>query len=151
MERKKGVQDSYDSLELYQEAIRLLSPLLQMRDPKVVGAYVLLCYLEDNVCLRAGLAPSFGGMCGIFLRLRNEWVQQRSSRAVFWCYARIGIGENPCCYIFATRQRMHPVRHRVSRVVFDASWQHIGGSRARGELQSRRCQASRLGRCKHYP
>ncbi|CDM26270.1 unnamed protein product [Penicillium roqueforti FM164] len=66
MERKKGVQDSYDSLELYQEAIRLLSPLLQMRDPKVIGAYVLLCYLEDNVCLRAGLAPSFGGMCGIF-------------------------------------------------------------------------------------
>ncbi|KAJ5497647.1 hypothetical protein N7453_006698 [Penicillium expansum] len=46
MERKEGIQDSFDNLELYQEAICLLSPLLQMHGPEVVAACVLLCCLE---------------------------------------------------------------------------------------------------------
>lgn len=150
MERKKGVQDSYDSLELYQEAIRLLSPLLQMRDPKVVGAYVLLCYLEDNVCLRAGLAPSFGGMYGIFYAFEMNGF---SSGLLEQCFG-------------ATHALVLVRIHLVTFLPHDSAciqcdigsvelFLMLHGSILEapglGELQSRRCQASRLGRCKHYP
>jgi hypothetical protein len=93
MERKSGsgTQDWYDSLELYQEAIRLLSPLLQVRDPKIVAACVLLCCLEMmsaraqdwhrhlEGCAALFEASGIHGFCGGLLQ------------AVFWCYARMGM------------------------------------------------------------
>ncbi|KAL3457856.1 fungal-specific transcription factor domain-containing protein [Aspergillus heterothallicus] len=93
MERKSGsgTQDSYDSLELYQEAIRLLSPLLQVRDPKIVAACVLLCCLEMmsaraqdwhrhlEGCAALFEASGIHGFCGGLLQ------------AVFWCYARMDL------------------------------------------------------------
>lgn len=90
MERKSGIQDWYDSLELYQEAIRLLSPLIQVRDPKIVAACVLLCCLEMmsaraqdwhrhlEGCAALFEASGIHGFCGGLLQ------------AVFWCYARMG-------------------------------------------------------------
>ncbi|KAL2800934.1 fungal-specific transcription factor domain-containing protein [Aspergillus keveii] len=93
MERKSGsgTQDWYDSLELYQEAIRLLSPLLQVRDPKIVAACVLLCCLEMmsaraqdwhrhlEGCAALFEASGIHGFCGGLLQ------------AVFWCYARMDL------------------------------------------------------------
>ncbi|KAI9374740.1 hypothetical protein BJX61DRAFT_256825 [Aspergillus egyptiacus] len=91
MERRSGIRDWYDSLELYQEAIRLLSPLLQVRDPKIVAACVLLCCLEMMSARAqdwhrhlegcAALFDAFGihGFCGGLLQ------------AVFWCYARMDL------------------------------------------------------------
>ncbi|KAL4918805.1 fungal-specific transcription factor domain-containing protein [Aspergillus aurantiobrunneus] len=91
MERKSGIQDWYDSLELYQEAIRLLSPLIQVRDPKIVAACVLLCCLEMmsaraqdwhrhlEGCAALFEASGIHGFCGGLLQ------------AVFWCYARMDL------------------------------------------------------------
>lgn len=90
LERKSGIQDWYDSLELYQEAIRLLSPLIQVRDPKIVAACVVLCCLEMmsaraqdwhrhlEGCAALFEASGIHGLCGGLLQ------------AVFWCYARMG-------------------------------------------------------------
>ncbi|KAL5042655.1 hypothetical protein BDW71DRAFT_200415 [Aspergillus fruticulosus] len=91
MERKSGVQGWCDSLELYQEAIRLLSPLIQVRDPKIVAACVLLCCLEMmsaraqdwhrhlEGCAALFEASGIHGFCGGLLQ------------AVFWCYARMDL------------------------------------------------------------
>ncbi|RDW86674.1 putative C6 transcription factor [Aspergillus mulundensis] len=91
MERKSGIQGWYDSLELYQEAIRLLSPLIQVRDPKIVAACVLLCCLEMmsaraqdwhrhlEGCAALFEASGIHGFCGGLLQ------------AVFWCYARMDL------------------------------------------------------------
>ncbi|KAL4789732.1 fungal-specific transcription factor domain-containing protein [Aspergillus venezuelensis] len=91
MERKSGIQDWYDSLELYQEAIRLLGPLLQVRDPKIVAACVVLCCLEMmsaraqdwhrhlEGCAALFEASGIHGFCGGLLQ------------AVFWCYARMDL------------------------------------------------------------
>jgi hypothetical protein len=46
LERREKKQSSFESLELYQEAIRLLNPLLQARDTPVIAACVILCCLE---------------------------------------------------------------------------------------------------------
>lgn len=46
LERKEKTQSSFDSLQLYQEAIRLLTPLLQARDQHVIATCVILCCLE---------------------------------------------------------------------------------------------------------
>ncbi|KAL4737835.1 fungal-specific transcription factor domain-containing protein [Aspergillus similis] len=91
MERKSGIQGWCDSLELYQEAIRLLSPLIQVRDPKIVAACVLLCCLEMmsaraqdwhrhlEGCAALFEASGIHGFCGGLLQ------------AVFWCYARMDL------------------------------------------------------------
>ncbi|KAL4810199.1 hypothetical protein BDV18DRAFT_54453 [Aspergillus unguis] len=91
MERKSGIQDWYDSLEPYQEAIRLLSPLIQVRDPKIVAACVVLCCLEMmsaraqdwhrhlEGCAALFEASGMNGFCGGLLQ------------AVFWCYARMDL------------------------------------------------------------
>ncbi|KAL5001220.1 fungal-specific transcription factor domain-containing protein [Aspergillus recurvatus] len=91
MERKSGIQGWCDSLELYQEAIRLLSPLIQVRDPKIVAACVLLCCLEMmsaraqdwhrhlEGCAALFEASDIHGFCGGLLQ------------AVFWCYARMDL------------------------------------------------------------
>ncbi|KAL4974961.1 hypothetical protein BDW66DRAFT_152419 [Aspergillus desertorum] len=89
MERKSSIRGWCDSLELYQEAIRLLSPLIQVRDPKIVAACVLLCCLEMmsaraqdwhrhlEGCAALFEASGIHGFCGGLLQ------------AVFCCYARM--------------------------------------------------------------
>ena len=72
MERKEGIQDSYDSLELYQEAIRLLSPLLQMHGPKVVAACVLLCCLDMTSARVQDWRRHWGRWAAHFDAFRNE-------------------------------------------------------------------------------
>lgn len=90
MERKEGIQDSFDSLELYQEAIRLLSPLLQMRDPKVVAACVLLCCLEMMSARAQDWQRHLEGCAALFDAFEMNGFSSDILQAVFWCYARMG-------------------------------------------------------------
>lgn len=46
MERKACLEKSYDSLELYQESIRLLAPGLQAKDPNMLVTACILAVLE---------------------------------------------------------------------------------------------------------
>lgn len=92
MERKQGIRDdsSFDSLELYQEAIRLLSPLLQVRDPKVVAACVLLCCLEMMSARAQDWRRHLEGCAALFDAFGIHGFSGGLLQAVFWCYARMG-------------------------------------------------------------
>ncbi|KAJ5440442.1 Protein of unknown function DUF3468 [Penicillium cf. griseofulvum] len=91
MERKEGIQNSFDSLELYQEAIRLLSPLLQMRDPKVVAACVLLCCLEMMSARAQDWQRHLEGCAALFDAFEMNGFSSGLLQAVFWCYARMDL------------------------------------------------------------
>ncbi|KAL5332977.1 fungal-specific transcription factor domain-containing protein [Aspergillus crustosus] len=91
MERKSGNQDWYDSLELYQEAIRLLSPLLQVRDPKIVAACVLLCCLEMMSARAQDWRRHLEGCAALFEASEIHGFCGGLLQAVFWCYARMDL------------------------------------------------------------
>lgn len=90
IERKEGNQDSFESIEFYQEAIRLLSPLLQVRDPKVVAACVLLCCLEMMSARAQDWRRHLEGCAALFDAFGIHGFSDGLLRAVFWCYARMG-------------------------------------------------------------
>jgi hypothetical protein len=81
MERKEGIQDSFDSL---------LSPLLQMRDPKVVAACVLLCCLEMMSARAQDWQRHLEGCAALFDAFQMNGFSEGLLQAVFWCYARMG-------------------------------------------------------------
>jgi hypothetical protein len=91
MERKKGIQDSFDSIELYQEAIRLLSPLLQNPDPKVVAACVLLCCLEMMSARAQDWRRHLEGCTALFDAFGINGFSSGLLQAIFWCYVRMGM------------------------------------------------------------
>ncbi|KAJ5114438.1 hypothetical protein NUU61_000197 [Penicillium alfredii] len=73
-ERKACLDKAYDSLELYQESIRLLASCLQARDPNV---------------LPAGLAAPRRGCAALFDSFNVNGLSGGHLQAVFWCYARM--------------------------------------------------------------
>ncbi|KAJ5683564.1 hypothetical protein N7462_006729 [Penicillium macrosclerotiorum] len=91
MERKEGIQNSFDSIELYQEAIRLLSPLLQMRDPKVIAACVLLCCLEMMSARAQDWRRHLEGCTALFDAFGIHGFSSGLLQAVFWCYVRMDL------------------------------------------------------------
>ncbi|KAL2829750.1 hypothetical protein BDW59DRAFT_170408 [Aspergillus cavernicola] len=91
MERKSGIQDWCDSLELYQEAIRLLSPLLQVRDPKIIAACVLLCCLEMMSARAQDWHRHLEGCAALFDAFGIHGFCGGLVQAVFWCYARMDL------------------------------------------------------------
>jgi hypothetical protein len=90
MEHKNNIQGSFDSLELYQEAIRLLSPRLQERDPKIVAACVLLCCLEMMSARAQDWRRHLEGCAAVFEAFDISGLGKGSPQDLFWCYARMG-------------------------------------------------------------
>ncbi|KAE8151995.1 fungal-specific transcription factor domain-containing protein [Aspergillus avenaceus] len=91
MERKNGVQELFDSLELYQEAIRLLSPVIQVRDPKIIAACVLLCCLEMMSARAQDWRRHLEGCAALFDAFEIHGFSKGLLQAVFWCYARMDL------------------------------------------------------------
>ncbi|GES59329.1 C6 transcription factor [Aspergillus terreus] len=91
LERKNGIKDQFDSLELYQEAIRLLSPVLQVRDPKIVAACVLLCCLEMMSARAQDWRRHLEGCAALFDAFGIHGFSQGLLQAVFWCYVRMDL------------------------------------------------------------
>ncbi|OJI85609.1 hypothetical protein ASPTUDRAFT_55226 [Aspergillus tubingensis CBS 134.48] len=91
IERKNGVRNWFDSLELYQEAIRRLSPLLHLRDPKIVAACVLLCCLEMMSARAQDWRRHLEGCAALFDAFGIHGFSQGILQAVFWCYARMDL------------------------------------------------------------
>ncbi|KAJ5682125.1 uncharacterized protein N7477_002065 [Penicillium maclennaniae] len=89
MERKEGKQDSFDSIELYQEAIRLLSPLLQSPDPKVVAVCVLLRCLEMMSARAQDWRRHLEGRTALFDAFGINGFSRGLLQAIFWCYVRM--------------------------------------------------------------
>lgn len=92
LERKDKIQSSFDSLELYQEAIRLLTPLLQARDVHVIAACVILCCLEMFSASAQDWRHHLEGCAAVFEAFGVNGFSGDVLQAVFWCYARMGKG-----------------------------------------------------------
>lgn len=91
LERREKIQSSFDSLELYQEAIRLLAPLLQTRDIHVVSACVVLCCLEMFSASAQDWRRHLEGCAAVFDAFEINGFSGDILQAVFWCYARMDV------------------------------------------------------------
>ncbi|KAK0382305.1 C6 zinc finger domain-containing protein [Colletotrichum limetticola] len=91
MERKEGKQTSFDSLELYQEAIRLLTPLLQSRDQKIIPICTILCCLEMMSASAQDWRKHLEGCAALFESFYVHGFSGGLLQAVFWCYARMDL------------------------------------------------------------
>ncbi len=91
MERKENRKSAFDSLELYQEAIRLLAPLLQNRDLSIIPICVILCCLEMMSASAEDWRRHLEGCAGLFKTFGVHGFSGGLLQAVFWCYARMGM------------------------------------------------------------
>ncbi|KAF2711835.1 hypothetical protein K504DRAFT_374347 [Pleomassaria siparia CBS 279.74] len=91
MERKEKTQSSFDSLELYQEAIRFLTPLLHAHDTHVISACVVLCCLEMFSASAQDWRRHLEGCAAVFDAFGVNGFSGDVLQAVFWCYARMDV------------------------------------------------------------
>lgn len=82
---------SFDSLELYQEAIRLVGPLLEARDPAVVPVCTLLCVTEMMSASAQDWRRHLEGCAALFEAFGVHGFTGGLPQAVFWCYARMDL------------------------------------------------------------
>lgn len=91
MERKDNRKNAFDSLELYQEAIRLLAPLLLDRDLIIIPICVILCCLEMMSASAQDWRRHLEGCAALFSNFGIHGFSGGLLQAVFWCYARMGM------------------------------------------------------------
>jgi hypothetical protein len=96
LERKVKTQSSFDSLELYQEAIRLLTPLLSARDTPVIAACVILCCLEMFSASAQDWRHHLEGCAAVFEAFAVNGFSDDVLQPIFWCYARMGKSTTTC-------------------------------------------------------
>jgi hypothetical protein len=87
---ERQVQTSFDSLELYQEAIRLLTPLMQAHDPAVIPICVILCCLEMMSASAQDWRRHLEGCSALFDTFTVHGFSGGLMQAIFWCFARMG-------------------------------------------------------------
>lgn len=91
MERKGAEKESFESLELYQGAIRLLTPMLQGRGEQVIAICVILCCMEMMSASGQDWRRHLEGCAALFDALGVNGFSGGLLQAVFWCYARMGM------------------------------------------------------------
>lgn len=89
MERKACLEKSYDSLELYQESIRLLAPGLQAKDPNMLVTACILAVLELMSGSPRNWRRHIEGCASLFAFYEVTGFSGGLLQAVFWCYARM--------------------------------------------------------------
>ena len=106
MERKQAANGtstphkSFDSLELYQESIRLLTPLLEAHDPAVITIFVILCCLEMMSASARDWRRHLEGCAALFDAFQVHGFCGGLLQAVFWCHARMGTFSFYKCFLF---------------------------------------------------
>lgn len=90
MERQQRLSGDYNSLQLYQESIALLTPQLQARDPNILAACVILCCLEMMSAAPRNWRKHLDGCAALFESYGIHGFGTGITQAVFWCYARMG-------------------------------------------------------------
>ncbi|KAG5981256.1 hypothetical protein E4U55_003129 [Claviceps digitariae] len=89
IERKALLEKCYDSLELYQESIRLLGPSLQARDPNTLVTACILAVLELMSGSSRNWRRHIEGCATLFDFFAITGFSGGLLQAVFWCYARM--------------------------------------------------------------
>lgn len=90
MERMNEIRGVYDSLELYQEAIRLVTPLLHARHLDALIVCVILCCLEMMSASAKDWRRHLEGCAALFDTFNINGFSGGVLQAVFWCYTRMG-------------------------------------------------------------
>lgn len=88
-ERKACLDKAYDSLELYQESIRLLGPCLQAKDPNVLVTVCILAVMELMSVSPRDWRRHVEGCAALFESFNVTGLSGGHLQAVFWCYARM--------------------------------------------------------------
>ncbi|OIW31511.1 hypothetical protein CONLIGDRAFT_652571 [Coniochaeta ligniaria NRRL 30616] len=91
MERKGAEKESFESLELYQGAIRLLTPMLQARGEQVIAICVILCCMEMMSASGHDWRRHLEGCAALFDAFGVNGFSGGLLQAVFWCYARMDL------------------------------------------------------------
>ena len=90
MERQRKLRGDYNSLQLYQESIGLLTPQLQARDPNILATCVILCCLEMMSAAPRNWRKHLDGCAALFESYGIHGFSGGIPQSVFWCYARMG-------------------------------------------------------------
>ncbi|KAH8201595.1 hypothetical protein TruAng_004201 [Truncatella angustata] len=91
IECKEKRKNSFDSLELYQEAIKSLAPLLTDRDVKIIPICVVLCCLEMMSASAQDWRRHLEGCAALFTTFGVHGFSGGMLQAVFWCYTRMDV------------------------------------------------------------
>ncbi|KAE8157218.1 hypothetical protein BDV40DRAFT_53813 [Aspergillus tamarii] len=88
-ERKAGLRNCHDSLELYQESIRWVSPGLQAKDPNVLVTACILAVMELMSVSPQDWRRHVDGCAALFDCFSVNGFSGGHLQAVFWCYVRM--------------------------------------------------------------
>ena len=88
-ERKNGINQSYDSLELYQQSIRLLASSLQARESSVFATVCILGCFELMSASPQDWKRHLEGCASLYACFGVNGFSGGLIQAVFWCYARM--------------------------------------------------------------
>ncbi|KAB8218010.1 hypothetical protein BDV33DRAFT_232415 [Aspergillus novoparasiticus] len=88
-ERKAGLRNCHDSLELYQESIRWVSPGLQAKDPNVLVTACVLAVMELMSVSPQDWRRHVDGCAALFDCFNVNGFSGGHLQAVFWCYVRM--------------------------------------------------------------
>lgn len=90
-ERQRGFGGPNDSLQLYQESISLLTPILEAKDPNVLVTVCILCCLEMMSVSPRDWRRHVEGCAALFDSFGVTGFSGGVLQAVFWCYARMDL------------------------------------------------------------
>jgi len=90
MERQKKLKGGQNSLHLYQESIRSLTPNLLALDPNIMATCVILCVLEMMSASPWNWRKHLDGCAALLSSHSISGFTGGLLQAVFWCYARMG-------------------------------------------------------------
>lgn len=114
IERQEGKQASFDSLQLYQEAIRSSTPLLQSHDQMVIPVCVLLCCMEMMSASALDWRRHLEGCAALFDSFGVNGFSCDLLQAVFWCFARMGKSPDiPIIVVWKLESKKRCSRSRV--------------------------------------
>ncbi|KAK2760409.1 hypothetical protein FQN54_002479 [Arachnomyces sp. PD_36] len=100
MERMDPRQSQSESLALYQEAIHLLLPELEMKTTPVIASCVILCVLEMLSCNPKEWRRHLDGCAYLIQAAGINGFSGKEEQALFWCFARMGACTNTLLYLW---------------------------------------------------
>ncbi|KAE8147166.1 hypothetical protein BDV25DRAFT_169366 [Aspergillus avenaceus] len=89
MERKSSLRNCHDSLELYQESIRWITPGLHAKDPNMLVTACILAVMELMSVRPQDWRRHVEGCAALFDCFEVNGFSGGYLQAVFWCYVRM--------------------------------------------------------------
>lgn len=91
LERTRRVSESFESLELYQQSISLMTALLPSRNDEVIATAIILCCLEMMSASARDWRRHLEGCASLFTAFELHGFSGGVGQGMFWCYARMDL------------------------------------------------------------